>query len=174
MSPEEKTDLPTQEDKPQKKSPQSHRPPPLVVYLVILFTIAFLLLFLSYFMQQRQSDQEVIEGLQQSTSAMQSVHTLIAQNEELHNQLSQAQEDYAALEESSQASLEEQNKITLALDWLWRIEREYFQRRYSSARTLIEEFEATGLKECLPATSLVDPDYRSPLEQYQAIYDQLF
>lgn len=169
--PEERT--PTSQP-PEKKQPRGHRPPPLVGYLIVLFSIAFLLLLLSYTMQQRQSDQEVIEGLQQSTSAMQSVHTLISQNDTLRNQLAQSREDYAALEEQSQAQLEEQEKVTLALDWLWRIEREFLQGRYTSARTLVKEFEATGLQDYLPAESLVDPDYRAPLEQYQAMYDRLF
>ncbi|MBQ9974756.1 MAG: hypothetical protein IJP02_07360 [Oscillospiraceae bacterium] len=162
----------SQPETPTKK--ESHRPPALVNYLVILFSIAFLLLFLSYFMQQRQTDQEVIEGLQQNSSAMQSVHALISQNETLRRQLSQADFDYAALEKQTQEQLEEQHRTTLALDWLWRIEREFFQRRYSAARSLMKDFEETGLKDSLPAASLVDPDYRSPLEQYQSMYDQLF
>ena len=159
---------------PQKPEKVSHRVPPLLSYLIILFSIAFLLLFLSYTMQQRQSDQEVIEGLQQNTSAMQSVHALIEQNNDLRNQLAQLEEDYESLETQTQAQLEESQNRILAMDWLWRIEREVLQRRYSAARTMVTEFEATGLKEYLPSTSLVDPDYRTPLEQYESMYDQLF
>ena len=160
----------------EEKSPKhTHHPPPLLNYLIILFSIAFLLLFLSYSMQQRQSDQEVIiEGMQQNTSAMQTVHSLIEQNSTLRTELAQAKDDYAALEEQTQAQLEQENRRTLALDWLWRIEREFFQRRYSAARELISQFEASGLKASLPDTSLVDPDYRTPLEQYNSMYDQLF
>lgn len=174
MNPEETPSLSQTETSNKKSQHFGHRPPPLVNYLIILFSIAFLLLFLSYFMQQRQTDQEVIEGLQQNTSAMQSVHALISQNETLRRQLSQAELDYAALETESQTQLEDQSKVTLALDWLWRIEREFFQRRYSSARSLIKGFEASGLKDYLPAFSLVDSDYRTPMEQYQSMYDQLF
>ena len=39
---------------------------------------------------------------------------------------------------------------------------------------MIREFEDSGLKEFLPTESLTDPDYRSPLEQYESIYDALF
>ena len=174
MSHEEHTEV-MQEQPAPKNGKHSHRPPPLLNYLIILFSIAFLLLFLSYSMQQRQSDQEVIiEGMQQNTSAMQSVHSLIEQNSTLRNELTQAEENYAALEEQAQTQLEEETRRTLALDWLWRIEREFLQRRYSAARTMISAFEETGLKPYLPDTALVDPEYRTPLEQYNSMYDQLF
>ncbi len=174
MSHEEHTQVAQEQPDGKQKKP-AHRPPPLLSYLIVLFSIAFLLLFLSYSMQQRQSDQEVIiEGMQQNTSAMQSVHTLIEQNSELRNQLSQTEEELSALEAQTEQKLEEEHNQTLALDWLWRIEREFLQRRYSTARALIKEFEATGLKASLPDTALVDPDYRTPLEQYTSMYDQLF
>ena len=54
------------------------------------------------------------------------------------------------LEEQAEAAVaqrvEQENKI-LALDYLWRIEREYCQKRYSSARSLIRAFEQAGLEE---------------------------
>ena len=78
------------------------------------------------------------------------------------------------MEAQAEQTLEAERNRTLALDWLWRIEREFLQRRYSTARALIKEFEATGLKASLPDTALVDPDYRTPLEQYTSMYDQLF
>ena len=151
-------------------SPKRRRSPNLLNYLIVLFSMAFLLMLMSYFMQQRQNDQQVIEGLQESSSAMQTVHSLIAQNETLRNQLAEQAEQNRALTEQAG----EKDRTILALDWLWRIEREFFQRRYSSTRELIRAFEETGLKQDLPQQPLVDAEYRTPLEQYESIYDQLF
>lgn len=158
----------------QKSSAQRPRRktnrPALVAYMVALFAVAFLLLLMSYFMQQRRSDQQVIEGLQQNASALQITQSVQAQNEDLRNQLSAAEAENETLLDQN----ENKAQTILAMDWLWRIEREYFRRSYSNARNLIEEFESSGLKEWLPSAPLVDPDYRSPLEQYQAMYDDLF
>ena len=53
------------------QEPSNRNRPHLLSYLVILFSAAFLLLLMSYFMQQRESDQQVIDGLQKNMSAMQ-------------------------------------------------------------------------------------------------------
>lgn len=154
------------EQQPRRKANR----PALFAYMVALFSVAFLLLLMSYFMQQRRSDQQVIEGLQQNASALQITQSVQAQNEDLRSQLSAAKAENETLLDQN----ENKAQTILAMDWLWRIEREYFHRDYSNARNLIEEFESSGLKEWLPAGPLVDPDYRSPLEQYQAMYDSLF
>lgn len=153
--------------------------PHLLGYLIILFIAAFLLLLLSYFMQQRHSDQQqqVIDGLQQNMSAMQTAQNAIELNKELrdeNNSLRAANEQLEDQLQSATASSEQQEKTILALDYLWRIEREYFQGRYSSARSLIQAFEQSGLKGCLPETSLSDPNYRTPAQQYESIYNLLF
>lgn len=171
MTPEEKTNQQPQDNAPKKE--RTH----LLSYLVILFSAAFLLLLLSYFMQQRRSDQQVIDGLQQSMSAMQTTQNAIERNRELLDENNALKEQLAALEEQVEALTEQQTQqenTTLALDWLWRIEREYFQKRYSSARALIRAFEETGLEDYLPDEPLVDPDYRNPAQQYKSIYNLLF
>lgn len=176
------------------RSPRRRHRPSILGYLVVLFTAAFLLLLLSYFMQQRRNDQAVIDGLQQSISAMQSVDLMREENralqaerdalqkdldeaqkkleelEQLRGQLS-AQEEQTALQQQARSEAEQ---TALALDWLWRIEREYFQGRRSNARKLIQAFQETGLEQWLPSSPMVDEQYRSPLEQYQAIYNILF
>lgn len=161
------TPSPSEQSPPRSRTNRSA----LFAYMVALFSVAFLLLVMSFFMQQRRNDQLAIEeGLEQNRSAMQITRSVQEQNETLRGQVSELQE----ANETLTAQAEEQGKTVLALDWLWRIEREYFQRHYTSARQLIRDFEATGLNEFLPAESLVDPEYRTPLEQYQAIYDLLF
>ena len=141
--------------------------PALMAYILILFSVAFLLLLMSYFMQQRRTDQQVIEGLQQNASALQITRSIQEQNQTLRQQVADMEQTLATQTETHENAMQ-------AMDWLWRIQREYFQRRYSSARQMIREFEDSGLKEFLPTESLTDPDYRSPLEQYESVYDALF
>jgi len=172
MTPEEHTP----QQPPNPASAKKERPH-LLSYLAILFSAAFLLLLLSYFMQQRRSDQQVIDGLQQNMSAMQTTQNVIERNRELLDENAALKKQLTALEEQAgalEAQRIEQENTTLALDWLWRIEREYFQGRYSSARALIREFEEAGLEEHLPDEALVDPDYRTPAQQYKSIYNLLF
>lgn len=174
MTPEENASIQqSQANAPSAKKERPH----LLSYLVVLFSAAFLLLVMSYFMQQRRSDQQVIDGLQQSLSAMQTTQNAIERNRELLGENNALKERLSALEEQAKtaaAQQVEQQKAILALDYLWRIEREYFQGRYSSARALIREFEQAGLEEHLPEEPISDPDYRSPTQQYKSIYNLLF
>lgn len=156
---------------PEKQTP--NRKPSrstLVAYLLVLFTVAFLLLLMSYFMQQRANDQTVIEGLQQNASALQITRSIQEQNETLRQQVADLEQENQTLAAQSK----EQDNVALALDWLWRIEREYFQQHRATARQMMRDFEAAGLKEYLPSESLSDPEYRSPLEQYEAMHAALF
>ena len=161
MSPE------TQNSEQQPRRKAANRPA-LFAYMVALFSVAFLLLLMSYFMQQRRNDQQLIEeGLQKNASALQITQSVQKQNETLRQQVADLEADLAT-------QAEQHEKTTQAMDWLWRIQREYFQRRYSAARQMVQAFEESGLKPFLPSEPVIDPDYRSPLEQYEAIYDSLF
>lgn len=151
--------------------------PHLLSYLVILFSAAFLLLLMSYFMQQRRNDQQVIDGLQQNMSAMQTTQNVIERNKALLDENETLRQHNEELKEQAKQAVEQQElqkKNILALDYLWRIEREYFQGRYATARSLIREFEQEGLDAHLPEEPISDPDYRSPAEQYKSIYNLLF
>lgn len=179
----EDLNTPAPEQKPPRKKGSGNRPA-IFAYIVALFAVAFLLLVVSYFMQQRRDDQQLIAGLQQNASALQITQSLQDQVKTLQDQLTETQAKYDQISVSVDA-LEQQNETltqqvgdqtqtALALDWLWQIQRDFFQKRYSAAREKIRTFEAAGLLTYLPAQSLVDPEARSPLEQYQAIYDSLF
>lgn len=167
----------TEDTSPKPQDGAKKERPHLLSYLVILFSAAFLLLLMSYFMQQRHSDQQVIDGLQQNMSAMQTTQNVIERNQTLTEENKALREQIAALEEQTESlaaqQLEQQN-TTLALDWLWRIEREYFQGRYASARAMIRQFEETDLEDFLPDEPLVDENYRTPARQYKSIYNLLF
>ena len=155
-----------------EKVPSSARNNPHIVsYMVILFLTAFLLLLVSYFMQQRQSDREVISGLQSSgISATQTIHNVLERNQQLLDDNKKLREQLEAEQERGEA----QERQLLAMDWLWRIQREYYRGHYSDARELIRAFEATDLVDELSAQPLVDETYRSPKEQYAGIRNALF
>ena len=160
-----------------RQSSQKKDRPHLLSYLVILFSAAFLLLLMSYFMQQRRNDQQVIDGLQQSMSAMQTTQNVIERNKALIDENAALRQRNDELEEQAEHMTELQDlqkKNILALDYLWRIEREYFQERYAAARSLIRESEQAGLETYLSETSISGSDYRSPMEQYKSIRNILF
>ena len=165
------------EDTSPKQSGTKKERPHLLSYLVILFSAAFLLLLLSYFMEQRRNDQQVIDGLQQNMSAMQTTQNVIERNQALLDENEALRQHNEELKEQAKQAVELQElqkKNTLALDYLWRIEREYFQGRHAAARALIQEFEQAGLDAHLPEEPISDPNYRSPMQQYKSIYNNLF
>ena len=168
-----------------------HKKVSVMGYLTILFAAAFLLLLLSYFMQQRANEQ-AISGLQATSSnAFDSINNLIAEKDELaqqvedlegqvaglqeeldtaQNQLSDAQADA----ETAQTAQADAQKALEAMDWFWRIQRQFSRGYYTDAVNIMAEFEASGLPQYLPQEALTgregDP---SPAQQYQDIKDVL-
>lgn len=154
-------------------------------YLTILFAAAFLLLLLSYFMQQRTS-QDTIDDLKSSVNAMQSVGDLVEQNKALHEENDTLKTELEALREQNSA-LDDQNrryytiimnqeKEITSMDWLWRIQRAYSRGAKADAKKLAQEFEAADLPRWLPSDSSESayfPDGPSPAEQYAALLDAL-
>ena len=53
-----------------QRSPGGRSPSPLLAYLIALFAVAFALLLLSYFMQQRRSDRQLISELKEQISVL--------------------------------------------------------------------------------------------------------
>lgn len=149
-----------------------------VGYLAILFAAAFLLLLLSYFMQQRSSEA-AISGLKDTMSSFQSVETLVDTNKRLQEENADLTEQVDKLDlrvtalEKERLEMEktsaEQEKQLQAMDWFWRIQRAYSKGSRSDAKTLIEQFEATGLPASLPQTSSSISDGPSPADQYDAL-----
>ncbi|MPM07212.1 hypothetical protein SDC9_53518 [bioreactor metagenome] len=158
---------------------------PVVVYLSILFLAAFALLLLSYFMQQR-NNAEVLSGLKESVSAMQSVQsletekdTLETQNDSLQAQVDQLQSDLSSMTAQHNADNSEKDELAKqvqALDWLREIQELYGKKYYKAARAMIEEFENSGLDQSLPNQSLHaygGDDTESPSERYESIVSAL-
>ena len=168
-----------------------HKKVSVMGYLTILFAAAFLLLLLSYFMQQRANEQ-AISGLEATSSnAFDSINNLIAEKdrlteqvENLKGQVEDLQEELADTQgqltgaqsdaDTAQTAQADARKALEAMDWFWRIQRQFSRGYYTDASNMIEEFEAAGLPQYLPQEALTgregDP---SPAQQYQEIKDAL-
>lgn len=153
-------------------------------YLLILFAAAFVLLLLAFFMQHRDN-QLTLSELSSSITAFDSIDQLLENNESLsaqvdtlENQVSDLEGQLAAQEHQQAEALallgETQASQLEAMDWFWRIQREVSRGYYNTARTLIEDFQATALEDDLPQVSPADPDGPSPAAQYQEILDLLY
>ncbi|MEQ2444140.1 hypothetical protein WMO64_11770 [Pseudoflavonifractor sp. CLA-AP-H29] len=168
-----------------------HKKVSVMGYLTILFAAAFLLLLLSYFMQQRANEQ-AISGLQATSSnAFDSINNLIAEKDELAQQVEDLEGQVAGLQEeldaaqsqlsdaqadaeTAQTAQADAQKALEAMDWFWRIQRQFSRGYYTDAANMMAEFEASGLPQYLPQEALTgregDP---SPAQQYQDIKDVL-
>jgi len=147
-----------------------------VGYLAILFAAAFLLLGFAYLQQQR-INEETTDALKNSSSAVQSIQDLMEENVTLKDQVEELEEQLAALEADSQKKdqqLDAQAKEAQAMQWFWQIDDYYVRGAYRSARSLIQDFEAAGLKEALPQENTTGTDRFSPAQRYQEIYDALY
>lgn len=173
----EKHDLQRQADRTKPGSQRS-----VLVYLVILFAAAFVLLLLSYFMQQR-SNEETIDGLKQSVSAIQSAQDAFEENASLKEQLEelesqvQAQQNELSQQELENRSLQQKadslERSAQALDWFWQINEAYVRGRTALARQLIEQM-GSELPQYLPTESITNNERFSPYDRYQEIYDALY
>ena len=168
-----------------------HKKVSVMGYLAILFAAAFLLLLLSYFMQQRANEQ-AISGLEAtSNNAFDSINNLIAEKDRLTEQVEDLEGQVADLQEQleeaqsqlsgaqsdaqeAQTAQDSAQKALEAMDWFWRIQRQFSRGYYTDAANMMAEFEAAGLPQYLPQEALTgregDP---SPAQQYQEIKEVL-
>ena len=131
-----------------------------------VFCVALLLLLISFVMQQR--NHLALQDLNQSISVSQDVADLQMENQKLQYELKEKEDQAGDL----QAQLEKAEKQAQALEWLRRIEAAV-RTSYPEARTLVEEFEKTGLESSLPTESVVEGG-TAPAEAYRSIYAMLF
>ena len=155
---------PQQMDPPPKDEKSRSRP--VKVYLTVMFCVALLLLMISFVMQQR--NHLALQDLNQSISVSQDVADLQMENQKLQYELKEKEDQAGDL----QAQLEKAEKQTQAVEWLRRIEAAV-RTSYPEARTLVEEFEKTGLESSLPTESVVEGG-TAPAEAYRSIYAMLF
>lgn len=87
---------------------------PVLLYLVILFAIAFLLMLMAYFMQQRTNEQtqnDLNEQTQSYQSAVATLDSILAENEELKEQVE-------ALQKAQDESSDQNQQLTETQDAL--------------------------------------------------------
>ena len=146
-------------------------------YITILFAAAFLLLLMTYMMQQRLNKAQIDDLQETSNSTLQTLDNIIAErdqlreeNQTLSEQLEQAQQQA----QESSATVAAQERALQAMDWFWRIQRQFSRGYTRAARELAEQFEASGLVDALPDVSVAEPDGPSPKQQYEELHSLLF
>ncbi len=178
---EEKHNLQRKADRSKAGSRRS-----VLVYMTILFLAAFIMLLLAYFMQQR-SNEEAIDGLKDSVSAIQNAQEVYEENSKLKEQLDQLEEELQAAQnqiiglERSNALLQGENEsiaaasesTAQAMDWFWQINEAFVRGRTTAALELIQSLNNAGLVEFLPRESITNNGRFSPYERYMEIYNAL-
>ena len=146
-------------------------------YITVLFAAAFLLLLMTYMMQQRLNKAQIDDLQQSSNSTLQTLENIIAERDQLRQEkeeLSDQLDDALQKAEASEATVDKQERALQAMDWFWRIQRQFSRGYTRAARELAEQFEASGLVADLPDVSYAEPDGPSPKQQYAELYDLLF
>ena len=169
------------------RNPQQPRQGSGFQYITILFAAAFVLLLFTFVMERRQHEilqqenQEQIDNLQQSVSAVQSLDNLYKENEalkeqvaQLEQQLQQAAQDRQSEKTTLLQQVEAKEKGLQAMDWFWQIDEAYAKGRYSLCRSLIQNLQSAGLEQYLPRESTTNNDRFSPYDRYQEICDHLY
>lgn len=171
------------------RSQQRHRQRSVFQYITILFAAALVLLLYTFMMERRQfelqkeQDRANISDLQkQSTSAVQRLEGLIAENEHLkaerdrlEDQLAELQLQLDTAEEEQgllQAEIQGNQRCVMAMDYFWQINEAYVRGKYNLCRSLIEDM-GESLAASLPDFSFTDNGRFSPAARYQEIYDKV-
>jgi len=171
------------------RSQQRHRQRSVFQYITILFAAALVLLLYTFMMERRQFEQQqeqdqanISDLQQQSTSAVQRLEGLIAENEHLkaerdrqEDQLSELQLQLDTAEEEQgllQAEIQGNQRCVMAMDYFWQINEAYVRGKYNLCRSLIEDM-GESLAASLPDFSFTDNGRFSPAARYQEIYDKV-
>lgn len=145
-----------------------------VNYITILFLAAFLLLMLTYLMEQRQS-AEILDGLRNSVSAMQSVDEIKLENDALKEELNQLEQELSKKQvemddltqtlDEYEEELAEHTQALAGMDWFWQVNEAYVLGRESLCSELMEELDGYTL----PLESVTDNGRFSPAHRYLEI-----
>ena len=193
MAEEKKVDASSEQSTPAKRqrtSPKQRRQQSAMRYITILFAAAFVLMLFTYLMERRQTEalmqenQEQIEDLQQSVSAVQSLKNLYAENDALKEQIAQLEEKTSRLETEKntlsghvtnvELNLANAKKGLQAMDWFWQIDEAYAKGKYALCRSLIESLDTAELTGYLPAESITDNGRFSPADRLAEIRDKVY
>ena len=193
MAEEKKVEAAPEQSSPAKRqrtSPKQRRQQSAMRYITILFAAAFVLMLFTYLMERRQNEalmqenQEQIEDLQQSVSAVQSLKNLYAENDTLKEQIAQLEEKASRLETEKntlsghvtnvELNLANAKKGLQAMDWFWQIDEAYAKGRYALCRSLIKSLDEAELTAYLPTESITDNGRFSPADRLAEIRDVLY
>ena len=193
MAEEKKVDTASEQSTPAKRqrtSPKQRRQQSAMRYITILFAAAFVLMLFTYLMERRQTEalmqenQEQIEDLQQSVSAVQSLKNLYAENDALKEQIAQLEEKNSRLETEKntlsghitnvELNLANAKKGLQAMDWFWQIDEAYAKGKYALCRSLIESLDTAELTGYLPTESITDNGRFSPADRLAEIRDKVY
>ena len=168
-----------------RTTPKKRRQQSALRYITILFATAFVLLLFTFLMERRQNEalmqenQEQIDDLKQSVSAVQSLQGLYEENESLKvtiaeletqiEQLQQTNETLAGKLATGEQALDTAKRSLNAMDWFWQIDEAFVRGRYSLCRSLIESLDTAGLTETLPRVSITDNERFSPYDRLAEI-----
>ena len=193
MAEEKKVDAASEQSTPAKRqrtTPKQRRQQSAMRYITILFAAAFVLMLFTYLMERRQTEalmqenQEQIEDLQQSVSAVQSLKNLYAENDALKEQIAQLEEKNSRLETEKntlsghvtnvELNLANAKKGLQAMDWFWQIDEAYAKGKYALCRSLIESLDTAELTGYLPTESITDNGRFSPADRLAEIRDKVY
>ena len=193
MAEEKKVDASSEQSTPAKRqrtSPKQRRQQSAMRYITILFAAAFVLMLFTYLMERRQNEalmqenQEQIEDLQQSVSAVQSLKNLYAENDALKEQIAQLEEKTSRLETEKntlsghvtnvELNLANAKKGLQAMDWFWQIDEAYAKGKYALCRSLSESLDTAELTGYLPTESITDNGRFSPADRLAEIRDKVY
>ena len=168
------------------RNQQKRRQRSVFQYITILFAAAFVLLLFTFVMERRQHEilqqenQEQIDNLQQSVSAVQSLDNLYKENEalkeqvaQLEQQLQQAAQDRQSEKTTLLQQVEAKEKSLQAMDWFWQIDEAYVRGRISLCRELIQALEDSGLASALPDWKAFENERFTPAARYREICDAI-
>ena len=151
-------------------------------YLAILFLVAFLLLLIAFF-QQRRSNAETQDALQQSQSTVQSIRQLLEETQTLREENEALKEQVTQLDAARQQQnltleeLLEQNRASedalKAMDWFWQIDEAYVRGRIGLCKELIQALEDSGLASALPDWKAFENERFTPAARYREICDAI-
>ena len=145
------------------------------LYVAILFAVAFFLLLLSYFMQQR-NNEEVISGLRDSVSAVESLQQLQDSNTALREQVNELNTLTENLQDSlteTGSALSSAEKELEAMDIFWQISKLYATRKYTACRSAIAKMEELNLSQYLSDEVSNGFQSESPMSEYERIVNAL-
>lgn len=165
-------------EKKEKTPINSANTGPVVNYLTLLMLAGFFLLVMTFLMEQRES-AEVLDGLRNTVSAMQSVEDLYDENAFLtvENNLllvekESLEETNTLLEEKvnilSEALREKENQV-LALEYFHQVNQAFTQGEEILLSELITEMEFLALESYLPEQNLGTGEDVSLSQRYAEI-----